>query len=223
MPGRLEIVTCRCEVSRLTTAGRNGVGLTRADRVNVQAVEAERECPGGNGLDGYVAYPLVKSMVASATCLPSAAFSCVVSFPALDVPDEVVDVDGLLEAKFEQPLIATTGSTTTPAAAANCFIMKGAYPRDARHKLGIRGTAWRSCGAPRWVGGPPRPARRGRPYRPGTEDGEGRSPPASASGTERGVETWIGVGTWVASGATERPRCSILVTKGDVIARTSAP
>ena len=57
----------------------------------------------------------------------------------------------------------------------------------------------------------------------GTQDGEGRSPPASASGTERGVETWIAVGTRVASGATERPRCSILVTKGDVIARTSAP
>ena len=43
-----------------------------------------------------VAYPLVKSMVASATCLPSAVFSCVVSFPALD-PGEVVDVDELLK------------------------------------------------------------------------------------------------------------------------------
>src|SRR5882757_8199118 len=57
----------------------------------------------------------------------------------------------------------------------------------------------------------------------GTQDNEGRSPATSASGTERGVETRIGVGTWLAAGATEQPRCSILVTKGDVIARTSAP
>src|ERR1700756_2313185 len=89
-----------------------------------------------------VAYPLVKSMVASATCLPSAVFSCVVTFPALDAPGEVVDVDGFLEAWFEQPLIATIGITSNATAAAPCFIMNGAYPRDARHKLGIRGTAW---------------------------------------------------------------------------------
>jgi hypothetical protein len=50
----------------------------------------------------------------------------------------------LLEAGFEQPLIAATGITSKAAAAAKCLIMNGAYPRDARHKLGVRGTAWRS-------------------------------------------------------------------------------
>lgn len=80
-----------------------------------------------------VAYPLVKSMVASATCLPSAVFSCVVSFPALDDPGEV-DVDELLDAWFEQPFIATTGMTNKATAAATCFIINGAYPRDARRK-----------------------------------------------------------------------------------------
>lgn len=74
-----------------------------------------------------VAYPLVKSMVALATCLPSAVFSCVVSFPALDVADEVVDVEGFFEAWFEQPLNATTGITSAATAAAMCFIMNGAY------------------------------------------------------------------------------------------------
>ena len=58
MPGRLEMVACRREVTRLTTAGRDGVGLARADRVNVEAVEAERECPGGNGLDGHGGVPV---------------------------------------------------------------------------------------------------------------------------------------------------------------------
>jgi hypothetical protein len=91
-----------------------------------------------------VAYPLVKSMVASATCLPSAVFSCVVSFPAVDDPGEVV-VDEFLEPSFEQPLIVTTGITSKATAAATCFIMNRTYPRDARHKLGIRRTAW--CGA----------------------------------------------------------------------------
>src|SRR5258708_1805059 len=52
MPGCLEMVACRREVARLTTAGRDGVGLARADGVNVEAVEAGREYPGGNGLDG---------------------------------------------------------------------------------------------------------------------------------------------------------------------------
>jgi len=81
-----------------------------------------------------VAYPLVKSMVASATCLPSAVLSCVVSFPVLEDPGEVVDVDELLEAWFEQPFIAATGMTNKATAAATCFIINGAYPRDARHK-----------------------------------------------------------------------------------------
>lgn len=46
-----------------------------------------------------VAYPLVKSMVASATCAPSGALSCVFNVCAFDAdPDvEVVDVEGLLD------------------------------------------------------------------------------------------------------------------------------
>lgn len=74
-----------------------------------------------------VAYPLVKSMVASATCLPSAVFSCVVSFPAVDDPGEVV-VDEFLEPSFEQPLIVTTGITSKATAAATCFIMEHDLP-----------------------------------------------------------------------------------------------
>jgi hypothetical protein len=74
-----------------------------------------------------VAYPLVKSMVASATCLPSAVFSCVVSFPAVDDPGEVVVVDEFLEPWFAQPLIATTG-ITSKATAATGFIMNRDLP-----------------------------------------------------------------------------------------------
>jgi hypothetical protein len=67
------------------------------------------------------AYPLVKSMVASAACLPSAVFSWVVSSLALD---EVVAVDELVDGWFEQPLIATTGRTSK----AMCLNMKRAVP-----------------------------------------------------------------------------------------------
>src|ERR1700724_299262 len=73
-------------------------------------------------------------MVASATCVPSAVLSCVVSFPVLEDQAEVVDVDELLEAWFEQPFIAATGMTNRATAAATCFIINGAYPRAARHK-----------------------------------------------------------------------------------------
>ena len=81
-----------------------------------------------------VAYPFVKSIVASATCFPSAVFSCVVSVPAAEDPGEVVDVGELLEAWLAQPFIATTGMTNKATAAATCFIINGAYPRDVRRK-----------------------------------------------------------------------------------------
>jgi hypothetical protein len=49
----LEVLACRCEVSRLTTAGRNGIGLTSANRVNVQAMESGRKDAAGDGFDGH--------------------------------------------------------------------------------------------------------------------------------------------------------------------------
>ena len=57
MPGRLKAVACRGEVSGLTTAGRNGVGLAGTDRVNIQAVETGRE-DAGDGLDGHDGVPV---------------------------------------------------------------------------------------------------------------------------------------------------------------------
>src|SRR3954470_5469249 len=88
-----------------------------------------------------VAYPLAKSTVASATCLPSAVFSCVVSVWAVGAADpevDVVEVEGLLEDWFEQPLITMTGELSKAMAAVTCLIMKAAYPRHARNKPGRR-------------------------------------------------------------------------------------
>jgi putative aminopeptidase FrvX len=94
-----------------------------------------------------VAYPLAKSMVTSATCLPSAVFIWVVSLPALEDPDDVVDVAELLEPWLAQALIARAGIATKPIAAANCLIMNRLYPSDARHKPRVSGTAWWSQSA----------------------------------------------------------------------------
>jgi hypothetical protein len=66
---------------------------------------------------------LLKSIVASATCLPSAVFSWVVSCCALD-PDEVVVLDEVPEGWFEQPLNATTGMSGTTSQALR-FNMRG--------------------------------------------------------------------------------------------------
>jgi hypothetical protein len=54
----LEVLACRCEVSRLATAGRNGVGLAGADGVNVQAMESGGKDAGGDGLDGHGGIPI---------------------------------------------------------------------------------------------------------------------------------------------------------------------
>src|ERR1700693_516777 len=127
-----------------------------------------------------LAYPLVKSMVASATCLPSAVFSCVGSFPAPDDPGEVVDVNELLEPWVEQPFIATTGMTNKATAAATCFIINGAYPRDGRRK--------RECAA---RGAPPllrthrsRRRERGRRYDPEGIGGSRNGPAVSVAERE---------------------------------------
>ena len=52
MSGRLEVIACRREVSGWAAAGRNGVGLASANRVNVQAVQAGGEYACLSGLDG---------------------------------------------------------------------------------------------------------------------------------------------------------------------------
>lgn len=53
MPGRLEVTTGGGEVGGRTTAGPHGVGLTAADRVNVQSVEARRQDSADDGLHGH--------------------------------------------------------------------------------------------------------------------------------------------------------------------------
>ena len=80
-----------------------------------------------------VAYPLVKSMVASATCLPSGVFNAVVSACALDDPDEDGTEDPPPEDLVAQPLIRRRMTPTAMTNPATRF-MDAAYPRLPRRK-----------------------------------------------------------------------------------------
>jgi len=76
-----------------------------------------------------VAYPLVKSIVASATGSPSVVFSCVVSVCAPDADPDVVDVDESLSPdSFAQPLKMVTGAAIRAMATVTCFIMRADVP-----------------------------------------------------------------------------------------------
>lgn len=85
-----------------------------------------------------VAYPLVKSIVASATGSPSVDFSWVVSVCAPDADPEVVVVDELSEDSFAQPLKMVTGAANKAMAAVACLIMRRTYPCGGGDKPRVR-------------------------------------------------------------------------------------
>lgn len=75
-----------------------------------------------------VAYPLLKSIVASATVSPSVVFSWVVRVWAPDAWPDVVDVDELSEGSLAQPLKTVTGVANKAMAAVTCLIMTADVP-----------------------------------------------------------------------------------------------